>query len=123
MSLVFNYIKKRERRNADSDEFETFYRAFYDSDGNLLRQIREGRIVHHIRHGVEIPRGAIGDDDEFFHYDSEGRVFQSRIEAARLSEVREDFRSDRGVLSSRLSTATTSVRVDSGSHVSAFSCS
>lgn len=77
---TFNYVKKRERQIEETGEFETFYRAYYDSEGNLLRQVRDGRLVHHIRDGMEIPRGAIGADDDFFRYDRNGQLLQSRVE-------------------------------------------
>ncbi|MFT5468654.1 MAG: hypothetical protein ACI8UO_003765 [Verrucomicrobiales bacterium] len=76
---TFNFIKKRERQIATTGEFETFYRAFYDANGNLLRQVSEGKLVHHLRENLELPRGAIGPDDDFHRYDADGRVFQSRV--------------------------------------------
>ena len=77
---TYNYVKKRERLKEDSDEFETFYRAFYDTSGNLLRQISEGRLIHHLRPDSENPSFELGEDEDFYHYDAEGRVDHSRIE-------------------------------------------
>jgi len=74
---VYNLVRKRERLLPDTKEPEVFYEAFYDAKGNLLREVRDDRVLWHIRKGG-IPESVVKKDDDVLRYDSSGRVDFSR---------------------------------------------
>lgn len=78
---VFNLVSKRERiqlRNGVKSP-EVFYKAFYDAEGNLLRQVRDGKNTWHLRKGG-IPESVVKDKDNMVRYDEGGRVVESRLD-------------------------------------------
>ena len=50
---VFNLVSKRERIQIRDgvNNSKVFYNASYDTEGNLLRQVRDGKITWHLRKG------------------------------------------------------------------------
>ncbi len=80
---VFNLVSKRERirRGVSGNSSEVFYEAFYDAEGNLLRQVREGGVTWHLRKGG-IPQSLVKDKDDMVRYDEKGRVVASRYDGS-----------------------------------------
>ena len=78
---VFNLVSKRERIHVRNEvrTSEVFYEAFYDAEGNLLRQVRDGIITWHLRKGG-IPESLVKDKDNMVRYDDKGRVVVSRVD-------------------------------------------
>ncbi len=79
----FHLIKKRERAVDHGENelgYETFYRAFYDTEGRLLRQVQDGVLTHHLRPGDQLAKGTIQAEDNIVQYDENGRVYYSRFD-------------------------------------------
>ena len=76
---MFNLVSKKERirSNATESNSEVFYEAFYDAEGNLLRQLRDGKITWHLRKGG-IPESLVNEKDNMVRYDQKDRVIESR---------------------------------------------
>lgn len=92
---VFNLIRKRERLEPGSGEaaWKTYYEAFYDAAGDLLREVNEGKITWHLQPGG-LSASIVKDDDNFFRYDNESRVIQSRVNGNKthIRWMRDDVR-------------------------------
>lgn len=79
---IFNLVSKRERIyrvNEVQHRAEVFYEAFYDAKGNLLRQVRNGKITWHLRKGG-IPASVVKEGDNLVRYDDKDRVIESRYD-------------------------------------------
>lgn len=79
---VFNLVSKRERMQRNYDGMsapEVLYEAFYDAEGNLLRQVMDGKITWHLRK-YGIPETAVKEKDNMVRYDDKGRVVESRYD-------------------------------------------
>jgi len=76
---VFNRVSKRSRirRDDNVNREKVFYEAYYDAEGDLLRQVREGKITWHLRKGG-IPESIVKDTDNLVRYDNKGRVVSER---------------------------------------------
>lgn len=73
---VFNFVRRKERLFADKPP-ETFYEAFYDTDGNLIREVNAGVVTWYLREGG-IPESAVREGDDFVRLDGDGKVTHSR---------------------------------------------
>jgi len=79
---IYNLVSKRERIRKVSEVqhiAEVYYEAFYDAKGNLLRQVRDGKITWHLRKGG-IPESVVKDKDNLVRYDEKDRVIESRFD-------------------------------------------
>lgn len=75
-------MRKREIIRGDDWEPETpevIYEAFYNTAGDLLREIQNRRVVWHIREGG-LPFSVVKEEDDFIRYDKNARVNVSRVE-------------------------------------------
>ena len=77
----FNLVRKKERINyRDGEEKpDVFYEAFYDTKGDLLREVFDGKVTWHLRPEGGISENTVKDDDNFVRYDDKGRIVLSRF--------------------------------------------
>lgn len=97
---TFNLVRKRENINGGKWEPETaevVYEAFYDIDGDLLREIQAGRATWHIREGG-LPFSVVKEGDNFIRYDTKSRVNVSRFDGI-ISQTKWNSDSSRRVVS------------------------
>ena len=78
---MFNLVSKREliRNNRTGSSAKVFYEAFYDAEGNLLRQVRDEKITWHLRKGG-VPESLVNKKDNMVRYDQKDRVIESRLD-------------------------------------------
>jgi len=69
-------IRKKERY--EGAEKRVFYLAFYDVNGRVIREVKEGRVLFHLHAGGKMDESAIGPDDDFRKYDARGRLVHER---------------------------------------------
>ncbi|MDF1852257.1 MAG: hypothetical protein P1U85_15565 [Verrucomicrobiales bacterium] len=74
---VFNFVRKRERIFPEEAP-ETFYEAFYDTEGNLIREINDDTVTWYLRPGG-VPDTVVQPGDNFMQLDEEGRVVRARL--------------------------------------------
>ena len=74
---VFNLVRKREELIPESDKPKLLYEAFYDPEGNLLREVSEGKVTWYLREGG-LSKSVVKDGDNVVQFNSKGRVFFSR---------------------------------------------
>ena len=79
---TFNLVRKRERIQGDQwnpKKPEVVYEAFYNTAGDLIREVRSGRVTWHLREGG-LPISVVKDDDDFIEYDESERMRLSRFD-------------------------------------------
>lgn len=79
---TYYLVKKKERlvykRDSREKSFDTIYRAFYNTDAEIIREVVEGTLTHHIRPGMPIDESQISTEDDYIRYDRQGRPIQRR---------------------------------------------
>jgi len=75
---TYGRVRKKERLG-NNGEKTIFYQAFYDVNGRLIREVKEGHVMFHLYADGKIDERAIGPADEFRKYDPRGRLVQERI--------------------------------------------
>lgn len=74
---LFNFVRKRERILPNETPV-TFYEAFYDTEGKLIREVKEGVVTWYLRKGG-IPSSVVQPKDNFVQLDDKGRVTRARF--------------------------------------------